>query len=159
MPIGERSFDLRQKLSVLVSCLILGIRFRERIIPIGLELETAPTAKQKELILRFQRELDAAEFEVIHFGVEMPKFEGDDSPLVSVMSDGDGKEYVKESIAQWLKNRSVLVDSFAKFTSGTADVSAELVSRHCFEIMKEVKPVNAKFINIIMDEIRAVEGI
>jgi hypothetical protein len=58
---AARPFDLRRASGILLSALILGVRFRERLIPMSKLFEA--DANFEEILIRFYRELQAVEIE------------------------------------------------------------------------------------------------
>ena len=163
LPIGERNFDLRQRTSILLSSLILSIRFRERLIPIGSEMKAASRARRKELCLKFQRELYAAEFELRHFGIAATDEEYDDAPLLNAFREGKDKQFVRQEIAAWTKARNEIVNqitrALAPQKANDDDDAFEVAINMGVNELERLKPVNGLFITAITEELLHAESI
>ena len=72
IPVRNRKFNLGMKTSLLLSGLILSVRFRQRILPIILELkglDLAASPKTMPLLLKFLQELTTIETEALEFEI------------------------------------------------------------------------------------------
>jgi TIR domain len=163
IPRRSRKFDVRHRTSILLSALILSIRFRQRILPYITRIHDLTRSQKVDGLLQLETELHEIETEAKEFGLAMPKHEDDDPPLVRQFRDGDNKLFVEQSIRSWQTSRSALT---AAFTSarvpdpnvGRLEAGAQGADVAVNELQK-FQDVNERFIQVLIEELLFVEKV
>jgi hypothetical protein len=165
IPSRDRRFNLNYKTSLLLSALILSVRFRQRVLPLvddlkKLEQAQALEVKKTELLQRIQNEIVMVEAEALEFGLNPPKDEHDEPPLLASFRDGPSKEFLRGQIVIWSTTRMRIFDTIAgarnpanKATNWSDAVEAVIAG---FESMAEI---NGAFIDMLCTELLYAEKI
>ena len=163
VPRRSRHFDVRQRTSILLSALILSIRFRQRILPFIKKLQDLPRKNKLDGLLELERELLEVETEAQEFGLRMPNSEDDDPPLVREFRDGENKSFVRQSIQSWQVSRRALADAFT--STKVADPSADRIQAGvdgadvALKELQKFQQVNGKIIQVLTEELLFVEKV
>ena len=112
IPSRDRRFNVSFRTSLLLSALILSIRFRQRVLPLVADIEKAqnlPEEKKAELLPRLlpklQQEIVLIEAEAEEFGMSTPRNEHDDPVILNGFRDGPDKELLSRQIKEWTTTR------------------------------------------------------
>lgn len=160
IPARNRQFSLKLRTSLLLSGLILSVRFRQRVLPIVADLKSlnaGASAKRSELLLKFQKELTGIETEAVEFGLPMPKDEHDDPPLLNGFRDGPLKDGLRSDIHSWINTRMSIFEKIAAARSPTKDVTPVDAANLIIESFNGMSAINGRFINAISEELLYVE--
>jgi len=157
-----RQFDIRKKSSILLSAIILSIRFRQRILPYIETIGQTPRATKLQNLLALERALHQVETEAIEFGLVLPAGE-DETPLMQVMRDGDKKEFMKQTTAEWTVSRQALGAAIIRLRrAGTEEARTEALGeaeRIVTGELQKIRTVNGKFIKILAEELMFLENL
>jgi hypothetical protein len=163
IPTRPRRFEVKQRTSILLSCLILSIRFRQRILPYIYKIKEAPRNKKIDSITEFVAELNIVETEAQEFGISILDEEHDEAPLLLAMREGEAKAFVDFRIKEWSVSRNSILSAVRRVRSPEstnnqqeAIAEAEVIIA---EELSKVSAVNGKFIEIITEELLYVEKI
>ena len=164
VPRRARHFDVRQRTSILLSALILSIRFRQRILPFIDELQNLPRKKKIDGLLDLERELLEIETESQEFGLRIPKHDDDEEPpLVREFREGENQAFVRETILSWQLSRRTLADVFksTRVTDQNADRIQAGVDGADIAVkeIQKVQQVNGKLIQLVTEELLLVEKV
>jgi TIR domain len=158
----DRRFNLTFRTSLLLSALILTVRFRQRILPLVEDLkkiEPAPESKKAELLQRIQNEIVMVEAEAMEFGLSPPKDEHDEPPLLGSFRDGPDKDFLRTQVIRWSTTRTTIFDKIgaardpAKATSWS-EAAASVISG--FENLSQI---NGTFIDLLCNELLYAEKV
>jgi hypothetical protein len=164
IPSRDRRFNLTYKTSLLLSALILSVRFRQRVLPLvedlkKLEQAHAPETRKAELLQKIQNEIVLVEAEAMEFGLNPPKDEHDEPPLLGSFRDGPNKDFLRTQIIRWSATRTTIFDTIggardpAKTTSWS-DAAKSVIDG--FECMADI---NGEFIDMLCNELLVAEKI
>ncbi|MBY5896047.1 toll/interleukin-1 receptor domain-containing protein [Rhizobium ruizarguesonis] len=160
IPSRDRRFDVNFRSSLLLSALILTIRFRQRVLPLVDEITDNLAAAGKikaELLLRLQKTIVIVEAEAREFGLLPPKDANDDPPLLNGFRDGADKSALRDEIKKWSKTRALVFEKIAAAQAPGGDVTwsdAALEVSNAFSGMKEV---NSAFLQTLCNELLYIE--
>jgi hypothetical protein len=158
-----RDFDVRERTSILLSALILSIRFRQRILPFTEKLQGLPRREKINGVLEIEKKLLEIENEALEFGLQMPDDDRDEPPLLRVFREGENKLFVEQSIVSWQPSRRALAGVFksVKITDPNVDRiqvgvdGADVVVNE----LKNYQQVNGKFIRVLTEELLFLEKV
>jgi hypothetical protein len=167
IPSRDRRFNVNFRTSVLLSALILSIRFRQRVLPLVGDIAKAqnlPEEKKAEslpqLLLKLQQEIVLIEAEAEEFGMSSPKDEHDDPVILNAFRDGPDKELLSQQIKEWATTRMSIFnrirdaqDQTKKDTTWAG--AADVVIRAFAGMMA----INSVFIDKLCNELLYVEKI
>jgi hypothetical protein len=163
IPCRPRGFDVRQRTSILLSALILSIRFRQRVLPFIEIIQALPRNNKLEGVFRLERQIHEVETEAQELGLSGVKCEDDDPPLVREFHDCDNKVFVNRCIRSWGTGRRALAEAIARARTLDANVSridaANEAADAAVAELKKVQEVNGKFIQVLTEEILFVEKV
>lgn len=158
-----RDFDVRERTSILLSSLILSIRFRQRILPFTEKLQGLPRRDKINGVLEIEKKLLEIETEALEFGLQMPDDDHDDPPLVRVFRDGENKLFVEQSIVSWQPSRRALAGVFKSVKIADPNVDRIQVGVDGADVvvneLKKYQQVNGKFIRVLTEELLFVEKV
>lgn len=163
LPRSPRNFDVRERTSILLSSLILSIRFRQRILAFTEDLQALPRKDKINGVLEIEKRLLQIETESVEFGLQMPADVHEEFPVVKVFREGKNKPFVQQSIVSWLGSRRVLADAFKK--ARIADPSVDRIQlgvEGADIVVKELKryqQVNGEFIQVLTEELLFLEKV
>jgi hypothetical protein len=146
----QKPFDLKRTSGILLSALILNVRFRERLIPMYKRLEE-DNANQEELLLDFYRELQAIEIEALQYGLNADICTPDDCPILTVIQDKEGRKVVESGIKQWLRDRREISSMF--LSSAQLSKKARSDAEKLSKILQDLTPVNRSCIEVLSKEL------
>jgi hypothetical protein len=164
IPARPRLLDFSQTLSLLISGLMLSIRFRQRVLPMISDLEASidkltpeQRPSRRETLGRLERVIYAIETEVKEMGLNIPEDPVKEPPILSAFRDGPSKDRLRKEIAIWTNDRNNLIRDIrdARQPEGDWVVPTETA----LIALRKVKDVNPWCIEIIVKEILYVEGI
>jgi hypothetical protein len=160
IPRSSRDFDVRERTSILLSALILSIRFRQRILPFTEKLQELARKDKINGVLEVEKKLLEIETESLEFGLEMSDEDHDEAPLVRVFREGENKSFVERAIVSWQASRRALADVFktAKATEDRIQVGADGADSVVREL-KKYQEINGKFIGVLTEELLFVEKV
>jgi hypothetical protein len=160
IPERDRKFNLGMKTSLLLSGLILSVRFRQRILPIIDELkglDLAASLKTMPLLSNFRKELTTIETEGLEFGISAPADDHDEPTLLNAFREGPVKDSLRAKIIAWTNARKLffekIVDAQKKAVS-PSDAAGFLLN--CLE---DIHETNSIFIQKITEELLHVQRI
>jgi hypothetical protein len=162
LPANSRPFDLTQRSSILLSSLILSVRFREQIIPMAKSLREVAVEELGAKLKEFYRLLVDIEIEAREFGLVIENsIPEDDSPLTAVFGDAKKKKFIMDAINDWAVDREQIEKMFVDKpvnldSSDVAKGSADRIAG----FLEKISGKNATFIEFIAEEllIRIKEG-
>jgi hypothetical protein len=144
-----RPFDLKRASGILLSALILGVRFRERLIPMHKLFEA--NANFEEILISFYRELQAVEIEALQYGLNADVSNPDDYPILTVIRDPRRRETVEKGIKQWSKDRKEITNMFVSCTE--LSKNARAYGDKLSKILQEAAPMNSACIQVMSEEL------
>jgi hypothetical protein len=163
IPCRPRQFEVKQRTSILLSALILSIRFRQKILPLVETIRSAPRGKKVDSLVNLERELHQVETEAQEFGLSIPGHEGDESPLIQVVREGEGKAFMEESIKSWTTERTAISTAMSRLRFPDPDESrVDAISeaeRITVEESEKVRSVNSRFIQLLTEELLFTEKV
>jgi hypothetical protein len=162
IPRSCRDFDVKEKTSILLSSLILSIRFRQRVLPLAEKLQAVPRKNKIEAVLEIEKKLVEIETEALEFGLQTPDDEPDQIPILEVFRDGPNKLYVEQSIVSWQPCRQALAGVFKSVKSADPVERNEIAVQGAEVIVNELKnyqQVNGKFIRVLTEELLFLERV
>jgi TIR domain len=164
IPSRNRQFALSLRTSLLLSGLILSVRFRQRVLPIIPDLKAVQPSpgsalKNMELLSKLQKEVIGIETEAAEFGLPMPKDEHDDPPLFNGFRDGKTKDALRVEILKWITARNLIFEKISAARSPAKEISASDAASFVIDAFSEMRKINATFINALCEELLYVEKI
>jgi hypothetical protein len=162
IPSRDRRFNLAFKTSLLLSALILSIRFRQRVLPLADDLgkNTKYSEKKKaEILQKLQQEIVLVEAESEEFGLTPPKDEHDDPPLLNGFRDGPEKDFLREEIVKWSAARMLIFDKIKEAQTPTKDTTWSDAANVVITAFEHLKSVNSIFIDKLCNELLYAEKI
>ena len=144
-----RPFDLKRASGMLLSALMLGVRFRERLIPMHKQFE--PAANYEKILISFYRELQAVEMEALQYGLNADVSNPDDYPILTVIRDTNRRETIEKGIKQWSKDRKEITDMF--MSPAELSKNARVYGDKLSKILQDTAPINGEFIQIMSEEL------
>lgn len=162
LPARDRKFASTQKTSLLISALILCIRFRQKIMPLIEEISKAQPkpAKLIPLLSKFKREVINVEMESIEFGLTPPDDPSDEPPLLNAFRDGVKRETMRNEIRDWNIKRNEIFSKIDTALKGVSDeTSPEEVAKYIVDSLSGLREINGFFIETISEELLYVEKI
>jgi hypothetical protein len=152
-----RRFDVRSSTSVLLSALILSIRFRQKILPFIDRIRDASQNEKKEILCNFERDLHQVEAEAREFGLALQEGEDDDAPLMRVIRDGDRKAFMAENSKSWTIGRQAIVKAILPLRAKNMEVpmadAIAVAEKITLQELDKVRRVNGKFIQELTEEL------
>ena len=118
IPSQSRNFASTMRSSILLTGLILSVRFRQRVLPIVAELKAirpgdAAANRRMDVLSKLLRELVAIENEAVEFGLPAVRDEHDEPPLGDAFRDGPKKEEFRREILDWAVIRNTFIEKVA----------------------------------------------
>jgi hypothetical protein len=164
IPSRNRQFAVSQRTSLLLSALILSIRFRQRVLPIVADLKAVQpgasgTLKKMDSLNKLQKEIIAIETEAVEFGLPLPKDEHDDPPLLNGFRDGPTKDWLRTSIQDWTATRTQIFDRISDARSPTKELSASDAAGLVVDAFGDMRKLNSEFITALCEELLYAEKI
>lgn len=162
IPSRDRRFNLTFKTSLLLSALILSIRFRQRVLPLSDELnknQKFPEKKKAEILQKLQQEIVLVEAEAEEFGLNPPKDEHDDPPLLNGFRDGAEKDFMREEIAKWSATRMLIFDKIKEAQTPTKDTTWSDAADVVLAGFVGLRAINSSFIDKLCNELLCAERI
>ena len=157
-----RDFDIKEKTSRLLSCLILSIRFRQRVLPLAEKLQALPRRDKIEGVLEIEKKLLEIETEAIEFGLQTPDDDPEEIPILGVFREGENKLFVEQAIASWQPSRRALAGVFKSVKSADPADRNEIAVEGAAVVVSELKryqQVNGKFIRVLTEELLFLEKV
>jgi hypothetical protein len=145
-----RPFDLKRSSGMLLSALILGVRFRERLIP--MRGQFAANANFEEILLSFYRELQAVEIESLQYGLNADVSNPEDYPILNVIRDDARRTAVEKGLKQWSKDRTEITNMFV--SPAELSKNARVYGDRLSKILQETVAINSEFIQVMTDELK-----
>jgi hypothetical protein len=158
IPTRNRQFKLGLRSSLLLSALILSVRFRQRILPIIEDL-SGPSRPTIDVLLKFQKEVTSIETEAIEFGLPVPKNEFDDPPLLNAFRDGNTKDQLRTEILDWTKTRNLIFEKIAEARSPTKQTSPADAAKLIVDGLVGLRKTNGLFITALTQELVYLERV
>lgn len=159
IPSRPRQFDMKRRSSILLSSLILSIRFRQKVLPFMDELRDAGRAKLVDRLMDLERTLHQVETEAMEFGLKLQS-EEDELPLLQVISGGN-RDFVQRAVSDWAAGRKALGAAFLEIRQSDSEASrtqaASTAQRVAVEELEKVQAVNGAFIKAVSEELLAME--
>jgi hypothetical protein len=162
IPSRNRRFSLSFKASLLLSALILSVRFRQRVLPVATEIEKAagaPELKKAELLQKLQSEITLVEGEAVEFGLQPPRDEHDEPTLLNSFRDGPDKEALRSEIIRWASIRKELLDSIAAARNPSKEATWSDAADVAVKDMAGMLQVNSLFVEKLCNELLHVEQV
>jgi TIR domain len=162
IPSRDRRFNLSFRTSLLLSGLILSIRFRQRVLPLVDDVSKAqnvPEKKKAELLQKLQQEIVLVEAEAEEFGLSPPKDEHDDPAILNGFRDGPEKELLRQEITKWSTTRMSIFDKIREAQSPTKDTTWSDVAGVVIDAFAGMKAINSEFIDKLCNELLYAEKI
>jgi TIR domain len=162
IPSRDRRFNLSFRTSLLLSGLILSIRFRQRVLPLIDDIGKAqgvPERKKAELLQKLQQEIVLVEAEAQEFGLKPPKDEHDEPTILEGFRDGPGKELLRQEITQWSATRMSIFDKIREAQSPAKDTTWSDVAAVVMNAFSGMKAINSAFIDNLCNELLSAEKI
>jgi len=161
IPSRDRRFSSSLRTSLLLSALILSVRFRQKILPIVADIKAVrpsatPSSKKMELLTKIQKEIVAIETEAVEFGMPTPKDEHDEPVLLNAFRDGEVKDSLRTEIGKWTATRNLMFD---KIVAAKDSASTEEATSFLLQEFSDMREMNAKFINVLCEELLYAEKI
>lgn len=162
IPSRDRRFNLSFRTSLLLSALILSIRFRQRVLPLVDDIGKAqnfPEKKKAELLQKLQQEIVLVEAEAEEFGLSPPKDEHEDPPVLNGFRDGAEKEILRQEIIKWSTTRVSIFDKIRDAQSPTKDATWSDAANVVIGAFAGMKAINSTFIDQLCNELLYAEKI
>jgi TIR domain-containing protein len=163
IPSRDRRFNLSFRTSLLMSALILSIRFRQRVLPLVDEIsknQNVPEKKKADTLQKLQTEIVLVEAEAEEFGLTPPKDEHDDPPVLNGFRDGPTKELLRQEIVKWLAARTLIFDKIRDAQSPTnKDVTWSDATDVVIGAFEGMRTINSTFIDKLCNELLFAEKI
>jgi hypothetical protein len=164
IPSRDRRFNLTYKVSLLLSALILTVRFRQRVLPLvddlrKIEQAPAPESKKAELLQRIQNEIVMVEAEAMEFGLNPPKDEHDDPPLLGSFRDGKDKDFMREQILRWSATRLNIFDKIGAARDPAKATSWSEAATSVIQGFDNLDRINGTFIELLCNELLYAEKV
>lgn len=160
IPSRDRRFEVDLRSSMLLSALILTIRFRQRVLPIVEEVTGNPAASaaaKAELLLKLQTTIVIVEAEAREFGLMPPKDPNDEPPLLIGFRDGADKSALRIEIRKWLKTRALIFEKIAAAQAPGRDVSWSDAAAEVSNAFSGMKETNSAFLQTLCNELLYLE--
>ena len=127
---AKSEFASTMRSSILLTGLILSVRFRQRVLPIVAELKAirpgdAAANRRMDVLSKLLRELVAIENEAVEFGLPAVRDEHDEPPLLDAFRDGPKKEEFRREILDWAVIRNTFIENVAA-SARRQDLSLQL---------------------------------
>jgi hypothetical protein len=162
IPSRDRRFNLSFKTSLLLSSLILSIRFRQRVLPLFEEIDKgkgAPEKKKSELLQKLQSEIILIEGEAEEFGLNPPQDEHDDPPILNGFRDGPDKDSLREVIKAWAGTRMQIFDKIKEAQTPENGTSWNDAASVVVEALGGMREINSSLIDKLCHELLYTERI
>jgi hypothetical protein len=164
IPSRDRRFNLTYKVSLLLSALILTVRFRQRVLPLVDDLSKigqapAPESKKAELLQKIQNEIVMVEAEAMEFGLNPPKDEHDDPPLLGSFRDGKDKDFMRKQILEWSTTRLNIFDKIASARDPAKATSWSEAATSVIRGFDNLDRINGTFIELLCNELLYAEKV
>jgi hypothetical protein len=160
IPSRDRRFDLSYRTSLLLSTLILSVRFRQRVLPLVTDLnKEIPEKRKAEILQRLSAEIILVESEAVEFGLEPPKNEYDDPPILNSFRDGEAKEFIRAEIANWSNSRAAIFEIIKAAQNPEKETSWSDAAKLVSQQLGSLRSVNGSFIDKLCRELMYAEKI
>lgn len=162
IPSRDRRFNLSFKTSLLLSALILSIRFRQRVLPLADDLKqigAAPEARKAELLQKIQNEIVLIEAEAMEFGLQPPRDEHDEPPLLASFRDGPDKDFLREQIIKWSASRMKIFDTIADARDPAKTASWSEAASTVISAFADLYQINGRFVDLLCNELLHAEKV
>jgi TIR domain len=162
VPSRDRRFNLTYKTSLLLSALILSVRFRQRVLPLVDDLkkiERAPASKKSELLQKIQNEIVMVEAEAMEFGLTPPKDEHDEPPLLGSFRDGPDKDFLRAQIIKWSATRTTIFDQICEARDPAKATSWSDAATLVIAGFDNLGSINGIFIDSLCNELLYAEKV
>lgn len=163
IPSRPRQFDLKKRSSLLLSALILSIRFRQRIIPFAEAIRSAQPSEKAGSLLSFERTLHQVETEAVEFGLSKPTAEEDEHPLLQVIRSGTDKDFMADCIKSWEKGRGTIATAITRIRTSNSDTDRTKAATDAEGVvvgeLEKVIKVNGRFIELLTEELLFTEKV
>jgi hypothetical protein len=97
------------------------------------------------------------------FGLNLPRDEDDEQPLVQALREGEGKAFVEEAIKSWTVGRAAIAVGMSRLRTSDPEMTpAEAIAaaeRTVVEELTKIRSVNGRFIEILTEEILSTEKV
>jgi hypothetical protein len=155
MPVRNRKFNLGTKTSLLLSGLILSVRFRQRILPILADLKRDDPSESMPLLSKFLKELTTIETEALEFGISTPDDDHDEPTLLDAFNDDIVKSSLRAKIHAWTIARTIF---FRRIVEAQRNVGTAADATKCLlECLADIEETNGQFIEKITEELLSVQ--
>ncbi len=162
IPSRDRRFNVSFRTSLLLSALILSIRFRQRVLPLADDIAKAqnlPERKKGELLQKLQQEIVLVEAEAEEFGMKAPKDVHDDPSILNGFRDGPGKDVLRDEIGKWTAARMSIFNGIRDAQSPTKDATWSDAASVVINSFEGMKGMNSTFIDELCNELLYAEKI
>jgi hypothetical protein len=164
IPSQSRNFASTMRSSILLTGLILSVRFGQRVLPTAAELKAiqpgdAGANRRMDILCKLLQELVAIENEAIEFGLPVVRDEHDEPPLLDAFRDGSTKEELRREILKWTVIRNTFIEKVAEARSPDKPISATDAANYVIESFADMKKLNSRFLIDICGELLYVLGV
>lgn len=162
IPARDRRFNLTFKTSLLLSALILSVRFRQRVLPLVEDLkklQQAPESRKTELLQKIQNEIVMVEAEAMEFGLSPPKDEHDEPPLLSSFRDGPDKDFLRAEINRWSGTRAAIFNTIGEARDPKKETSWSEAATTVIAGFENLSRINGTFIDLVCNELLYAEKV
>jgi hypothetical protein len=162
IPSRDRRFNLTFKTSLILSALILSIRFRQRVLPLAEDLkklEHAPEPRKAGCCRRSRTRSSWWRAEAMEFGLIPPEDEHDEPPLLSSFRDGPQKDFLRREIIRWSATRMKIFTTIGDArdpakTSSWSEAATAVISGFA-----NLYQINGRFVDLLCDELLYAERV
>jgi len=151
IPERDRKFKLGMRTSLLLSGLILSVRFRQRILPIIDDLKSVDPAASMPLLNTFLKELTTIETEALEFGISTPEDDRDEFPLLNAFREGLVKQSLRAKIIAWTNARKLFFERIVGAQKNA--VSPSEAASFLLNCLGDIHETNSTFIQKITEEL------
>ncbi|HEX7923662.1 MAG TPA: hypothetical protein VF583_22080, partial [Bradyrhizobium sp.] len=118
-----------------------------------------PEKKKAEILQKLQQEIVLVEAEAEEFGLNPPKDEHDDPPLLNGFRDGAEKDFMREEIAKWSATRMLIFDKIKEAQTPTKDTTWSDAADVVLAGFVGLRAINSSFIDKLCNELLCAERI
>ena len=115
--------------------------------------------KKAEFLQKLQQEIVLVEAETEEFGLNPPKDEHDDPPVLNGFRDGPEKDFLHEEIMKWSTARMVIFDKIKEAQSPTKDTTWSDAANVVISAFVGLKAINSTFIDRLCNELLYAEKV
>ena len=159
IPSRPRQFEVKRRSSILLSAIILSIRFRQRILPYENQMQERSRAKRVDSLYSLERTLHQVETEAIEFGLDLGAEE--DAPILQYIDPGEDYDFMEKCMSDWGASRSLIGDAILAMRMADSEAAQSQALDKAEEIvveeLRKIKLVNGRFIKILTDALSAGE--